>query len=129
MTVSELILFIILTPISKKKGVNLRNLLLGMLYNMPKLFRSEFQIISLKMENLKINPFITCNPISTKGGGVKMLSLLLGMSYNMPKMLCSEFQSNSIKIKDFKINPINPFNPISTNEGSENVKPITRNVL
>ena len=61
--------------------------------------------------------------------GVKMLSLLLEMSYNMPKMLCSEFQSNSIKIKDFKINPINPFNPISTKGGSENSKPITRNVL
>ena len=51
------------------------------------------------------------------------------MSYNMPKMLCSEFQSHSIKIKDFKINPINPFNPISTKGGSENFKPITRNVL
>ena len=51
------------------------------------------------------------------------------MSYNMPEVFSSEFQSNSIKIEDFKINPIKPFNPISTNEGSENVKPITRNVL
>ena len=51
------------------------------------------------------------------------------MSYNMPKVFSSEFQSNSIKIKDFKISPLNPFNPINTKGGSENVKPITRNVL
>ena len=47
----------------------------------------------------------------------------------MPKVFSSEFQSNSIKIEDFKINPINPFNPISTKGGSENFKPITRNIL
>ena len=51
------------------------------------------------------------------------------MSYNMPKVFSSEFQSKSIKIEDFKINPINPFNPISIKGGSENFKPITRNIL
>ena len=60
---------------------------------------------------------------------MKIKNLLLKMSYNMPKVFSSEFQSNSIKIEDFKINPINPFNPISTKGGSENFKPITRNVL
>ena len=40
-------------------------------------------------------------------------------------MLSSEFQIQSLKIVDFKINTISPLNPIST----ENVKPITRNVL
>ena len=44
-------------------------------------------------------------------------------------MISSEFQSNGIKIEDLKINPIDPFNPISNNGGSENFKPITRNVL
>ena len=47
----------------------------------------------------------------------------------MPKVFSSEFQSKSIKIEDLKIKPFNPFNPTSTKEGSENVKPITRNVL
>ena len=51
------------------------------------------------------------------------------MSYIMPKMLSSEFQSHSIKIEDFKINPINSFNPNNTKGGSENFKPITKNVL
>ena len=60
---------------------------------------------------------------------MKIKNLLLGMSYNMPEGFSSEFQSNRIKIEDFKINPINPFNPISTEGGSENFKPITRNVL
>ena len=53
---------------------------------------------------------------------MNILILFLGMSYNMLKMLSSEFQ-------DFKINPINNFNPISPKGGgSENYKPITRNV-
>ena len=51
------------------------------------------------------------------------------MSYNMPKVFSSEFQSNSSNIEDLKINPIDPFNPISTKGGSENFKPITKNVL
>ena len=51
------------------------------------------------------------------------------MSYNMPKMLSSEFYSHSIKMEDLKISPIKPFNSISTKGGSENFKPITRNVL
>ena len=50
------------------------------------------------------------------------------MSYNMPKVFRSENQSNCIKIEDFKINPINLFDP-STKGGSENFKPITKNVL
>ena len=100
-----------------------------MSYNMLKVFSSEFQSNSIKIEDFKINPINPFNPISTKGG-VKMLSLLLGMSYNMPKVFSSEFQSNNIKIEDLKINPINPFNPISTKGGgSEIFKPITRNVL
>ena len=44
-------------------------------------------------------------------------------------MLSSEYQSHSIKIEDFKVNLINHLNPISTEDGSENYKPITRNVL
>ena len=60
---------------------------------------------------------------------MNILNLLLGISYNMPKMLSSEFQSHSIKFEDFKINPINHLNPISTKGGSENFKPITKNVL
>ena len=44
-------------------------------------------------------------------------------------MLSSEFQSHNIKIEDFNVNPINPFDPNTTKEGSENFKPIIRNVL
>ena len=44
------------------------------------------------------------------------------MSPNMPKMFSPELKINSIKIEDFKIKPINP-------GGSENFKPLTRNVL
>ena len=52
------------------------------------------------------------------------------MSYNLPKALPSEYQSPSIEIEDFKINTFNLFNPIATKGGgSENVKPISSNVL
>ena len=104
------------------------NILLGMSYNKPKMVSPEFQSHSIKIEDFKINPIYMFNPISTKGW-VKMLNLLLGISYIMSKMWSSKFQSNSIKIEDFKINPINPFNPISIKGGSENFKPITRNIL
>ena len=62
------------------------DLLLGMSYNMPMKFSSEFQSCIIKIENFKINPINPFNPISTKGG-VKILNLLLRMSYNMPKMV------------------------------------------
>ena len=88
------------------------NLLLQMSYNMPKMLSSEFQTCSIKIEDFKINPINTFNPISTNGGS-NILSILLGMSYNMPKMLSSKFQSHSIKIENFKINPC-----ISTKEGA-----------
>ena len=63
------------------------------------------------------------------GGGVYILHLLLEIYWNMSKKLSSKFQSHGIKIENFKIKPINPFNPISTKGESENVKPITMNVL
>ena len=40
----------------------------------------------------------------------------------MSMMLSSKIHNHSIKIEDFKIKPINP-------GGSENFKPLTRNVL
>ena len=68
---------------------------------MPKIFCSEFQSNSIKIEDFKINPINHFNLISTKGGGVNILSLFLGMSYNMPKMLSSKFQSPSIKVDKY----------------------------
>jgi len=56
-------------PISTKGGVKLKNLLLGMSYNMTKVFSSEFQSDSKKNLDLKINPINPFNPISTKWGG------------------------------------------------------------
>ena len=58
--------------------------------NMPKVFSSEFQSNNIKIEDFKINPINTFNPISTKGG-VTILNILLGMSYNILKMLISKF--------------------------------------
>ena len=89
------------------------NLLLGMSYNMPKMLGSKFQSHIIKIEDFKINPINTYNPI---------LKLLLVMSYIMSKMLSSEFKSHSIKIEDFKINPIKLFNPIGTKRGSTFLK-------
>ena len=64
------------------------NLLLGISYNMPNMFSSEFQSNSIKIKDFKINPINHFNPISTKGG-VKIINLLIRMSHNMPKMLGS----------------------------------------
>ena len=72
-----------------------------MSYDIPKVFSSEFQSNSIKIEYFKIYPINPFNPISTKEG-VKILSLLLGMSYNMPTMLSSKFQNPSIKIEDVR---------------------------
>ena len=66
---------------------------------------SEFQSPSIKIEDINI------------------------ISNNQAWALTSEYPRSSIKIEDFKINTYNPFNPISTKGGSENVKPITSNVL
>ena len=38
-----------------------------MSYTMPKVFISEFQSNSIKIEDFKINPINPFNPISTKG--------------------------------------------------------------
>ena len=92
---------------------------------MSMMFNSKFHSHSIKIEDFKINPFNLLTLLAPRGG-VKILKDFLEISY---KMLRSEFHSHSIKIEDFKINPINPFNPISTKGGSENVEPITRNVL
>ena len=42
------------------------NLLLEMSYNMPKMFSSEFQSNSIKIEVFEINPINPFNPIITK---------------------------------------------------------------
>ena len=70
-----------------------------MSYHIPKMLSSKFQSNSLKIEDFKINPLNTFNPISTKEG-VKILNLLLVMSYNMPNRAGAKFQSLSIKIED-----------------------------
>ena len=36
--------------------------------NMPKMLSSEYQSHSIKIEDFKINPINTFNPISTEGG-------------------------------------------------------------
>ena len=51
--------------------MKIKNLLLGMSYNMLKVFSSEFQSNSIKIEDFKFNHINPFNPISTKGGGCK----------------------------------------------------------
>ena len=108
--------------------MKIKNLLLGMAYNMPKVHSSEFQNNSIKIEDLKmysINPF---NPIITKGG-VKILKLLFLII--SPRCLVLNFILVALKLRISKltIKTINNFNPISTKAGSEHFKPISRNVL
>ena len=43
-----------------------------MSYNMPKVFSSEFQSNSIKIEDFKIDPINPFNPISTSGRGSKI---------------------------------------------------------
>ena len=47
------------------------DLLPGMSYKMLKMLSSQFQSHSIKVEDFKINPIHTFNPISTKEGGDK----------------------------------------------------------
>ena len=63
-------------PISTKEGVEIKNLLLGISYNMPNVFIFEFQSHSIKIEDFKINPINPLNPISTKRGSenVKLIT-------------------------------------------------------
>ena len=46
----------------------MKNILLGMPYDMPKVFISEFQRNSIQIEEFKINPINPFNPISSKRG-------------------------------------------------------------
>ena len=52
------------------------NILLGMSYNIPMVFSSEFQCKSIKIEDFEINPINLLILISTEGG-IEILSLLL----------------------------------------------------
>ena len=106
----------------------IKNPLLGMSYNMPKMSSSEFQTCSIKIEDFKINPINPFYPISIKGGS-EDFKCITKMYYNMPKKLRSEYQSHRIKIEDLEINTFNPFNPISTKGGGVHFKPITTYVL
>ena len=87
----------------------------------------EFQSHSITLIISRLTLFILLTLLAQREG-VNIKNLLLGRSSNTPRILTSKYQYQSIKIENIKINPMNPFNPISTKRGSENLKPISRNV-